>query len=64
MLTHSRIAELTLKLSGRLARPGPDPSAQRTGTLVRVGAFQSAIRATALCSAPIQTTSPTNNLTE
>ena len=64
MLTHSRIAELTLKLSGRLARPGPDPRAQRTGTLVRVGAFQSAIRATALCSAPIQTTSPTNNLME
>jgi hypothetical protein len=61
MLTHSRIAELTLQLSGRLARPGQDPRAQRTGTLVRVGAFQSAIRAAALCSAPIRTTSPTND---
>ena len=61
MLTHSRIAELTLQLSGRLARPGQDPRAQRTGTSVGVGAFQSAIRATALCSAPIRTTSPTND---
>jgi hypothetical protein len=61
MLAHSRIAELTLQLSGRLARPGPNPRAQRTGTLVRVGAFQSAIRATALCSAPIRKTSPTND---
>ena len=50
MLTHSRIAELTLQLSGRLARPGQDPRSQRTGTSVGVGAFQSAIRATALCS--------------
>jgi hypothetical protein len=61
MLTHSRIAELTLQLSGRLARPGQDPRAQRTGTSVGVGAFQSAIRGTALCSAPIRTTSPTND---
>jgi hypothetical protein len=58
MLTYSRIAELTLQLSGRLARPGPDPRPQRTGTLVSVGALQSAIGATALCSAPIRTTSP------
>jgi hypothetical protein len=56
MLTHSRIAELTLQLSGWLARPGQDQRAQR----VRVGAFPSAIRATALC-APIRTTSPTND---
>ena len=61
MLTHSRIAELTLQLSGRLARPGQDPRSQRTGTSAGVGAFQSAIRATALCSAPIRTTSPTND---
>ena len=61
MLTHSRIAELTLQLSRRLARPGQDPRAQRTGTSVGVGAFQSAIRATTLCSAPIRTTSPTND---
>jgi hypothetical protein len=61
MLTHSRIAELTLQLSGRLARPGREPRAQRTGTSVGVGALQSAIRATALCSAPIRTTSPTND---
>ena len=44
MLTRSRIAELTLQLSGRLA-----------------GAFQSAIRATALWSAPIRTTSPADD---
>ena len=62
MLTQSRIAELTLQLSGRLARLGQDPRAQRTATSVGVGAFQSAIRATALCSAPIRTTSPTNDL--
>jgi hypothetical protein len=31
MHTHSRIAELTLQLSGRLARPGQNPRAQRTG---------------------------------
>jgi hypothetical protein len=61
MLTHSRIAELTLQLPGRLVWSGPDPRAQRTGTLVGVGAFQSAIGATALCSAPIRTTSPTND---
>jgi hypothetical protein len=61
MLTQGRIAELTLQLSGRLARLGQDPRAQRTGTSVGVGAFQSAIRATALCSAPIRTTSPTND---
>ena len=61
MLTHSRIAELTPQLSGRPARPGQDPRAQRTGTSVGVGAFQSAIRATALCSAPIRTTLPTND---
>jgi hypothetical protein len=61
MLTHSRIAELTLQLSGQLARPGQDPRTQRTGTSVGVGAFQSAIRATLLCSAPIRTTSPTND---
>jgi hypothetical protein len=61
MLTHSWIAELTLQLSGRLARPGQDPRAQRTGTSVGVGAFKSAIRATALGSAPIRTTSPTND---
>ena len=57
MLTRIRIAEL----SGRLARPGQDPRAQRTGKSVGVGAFQSAIRATALCIAPIRTTSPTND---
>jgi hypothetical protein len=61
MLTHSRIAELTLQLSGRLARLGRNPRAQRTGTSVGVGAFQSAIRATTLCSAPIRTTSQTND---
>ena len=61
MLTQGRIAELTLQLSGRLARLGQDPRAQRTGTSVGVGAFQSAIRATELCSAPIRTTSPTND---
>ena len=61
MLTHSTIAELTPQLSRQLARPGRDPRAQRAGTLVRIGAFQSAIRATALCSAPIRTTSPTND---
>jgi hypothetical protein len=61
MLTHSRIAELTLQLSGRLGRPGQDPRAQRAGTSVRGAAFQSAIRATALWSAPIRTTSPTND---
>ena len=63
MLTHSRIADLTLQLSGRLARLGQNPRAQRTGTSVGVGAFQSAIRATALGSAPIRTTSPTNDPT-
>ena len=57
MLTHSRTAELTLQLSRPVARPGQDPRPQRTG----VGAFHSAIRATALCSAPIRTTSPTND---
>jgi hypothetical protein len=57
MLTHSRIAESTLQLSRSLARPGQDPRSQRIG----VGAFHSAIRATALCSAPIRTTSPTSN---
>ena len=61
MLTHSRIAELTLQLSWRLARPGQDPRAQRNRTSVGGGAFQSAIRATTLCSAPIRTTSPTND---
>ena len=61
MFTHSRIAELTPQPSGRPARPGQDPRAQRTGTSVGVGAFQSAIRGTALCSAPIRTTSPTND---
>ena len=61
MLTHSRIAELTLQLSGRLTRLGQNPRAQRTGTSVGFGAFQSAIRATALCSAPIRTTSPTDD---
>jgi hypothetical protein len=61
MPTHSRIAELTLQLSGQLARPGQDPRTQRTGTSVGVGAFQSAIRATVVCSAPIRTTSPTND---
>jgi hypothetical protein len=61
MLTHSRIAELRLQLSGRLARLSPGPRAQRTGTSVGVGAFQSASRATALCSAPIRTTLPTND---
>ena len=61
MLTHSRIAELTLQLSRRLARPGQDPRWQRTGTLVGVGAFPSAIRATALSRAPVRTTSPTND---
>jgi hypothetical protein len=61
VLTHSRIAELTLQLSGRLARPGQDPCSQRTGTSVGVGAFPSANRATALCSSPIRTTSPTND---
>jgi hypothetical protein len=61
VLTHSRIAELTLQLSGRLARPGQDPRSQRTGTSDGVGAFPSAIRATALCSAPIRTTLPTND---
>jgi hypothetical protein len=61
MLTHSRIAELTLQLSGRLARPGQHPRAQRTGTSDGVGAFPPAIRATALCSAPIRTTLPTND---
>ena len=57
MLTHSRIAESTLQLSRPLARPGQDPRSQR----IRVGAFHSAIRATAFCSAPIRTTSPTSN---
>ena len=33
MLTHSRIAELTLQLSRRLARPGQDPRSQRTDML-------------------------------
>jgi len=61
VLTHSKIAELTLQLSGRLARPGQDPRWQRTGTSVGVGAFPSAIRATALSRAPIRTTSPTND---
>jgi hypothetical protein len=61
VLTHSRIAELTLQLSGRLARPGQDPRSQRTGTSVGVGAFPSANRATARCSSPIRTTSPTND---
>jgi hypothetical protein len=61
VLTHSRIAKLTLQLSGRLARPGQDPRSQRTGTSVGVGAFPSANRATALCSSPIRTTSPTND---
>jgi hypothetical protein len=61
MFTHSRIAELTPQPSGRPARPGQDPRAQRTGTSVGVGAFRSAIRATAPCSAPIRTTLPTND---
>jgi hypothetical protein len=61
VLTHSRIAELTLQLSGRLARSGQDPRSQRTGTSVGVGACPSANRATALCSSPIRTTSPTND---
>jgi hypothetical protein len=61
VLTHSRIAKLRLQLSGRLARPGQDPRSQRTGTSVGVGAFPSVNRATALCSSPIRTTSPTND---
>jgi hypothetical protein len=61
MFTHSGIAELTPQLSGRPARPGQDPRAERTGTSVGVGAFQYAIRATAPCSAPIRTALPTND---
>jgi hypothetical protein len=61
MFTHSRIAELTLQLSGRLGRWGQEPRAQRAGTSVGGCAFQSAIRATALCNAPIRTASPTND---
>jgi hypothetical protein len=62
MLTHSRIAELMLQLWERQARPGQDSRAQLTETLVGVGAFQSAIRATALCNARIRMSSPTNEL--
>ncbi len=61
MLTHSRIAELTLRLSGRLARLGQNTTRAANGTSIGVGALQSAIRATALSSAPIRTTSPTND---
>jgi hypothetical protein len=61
MTTHSRIADLALHLSGRLARPGQGRRAQRTGTSVGVGPFESTIRTTALCSVPIRTTRPSNH---
>jgi hypothetical protein len=63
MLTYTRIPELMLQLWGRQARPGQDSRAQLTETLVGVGAFQSAIRATALCNARIRMSSPTNDPT-
>ena len=54
MLTHSRIAELTLQLSGRLARLSQGARMQLTGTSVGVGAFESPIQTTAPSSAPIR----------
>ena len=60
MTTHSRMADLALRLSGRLAQLGQGRRAQQTETSFGVGAFQSPIRTTALCSSPIRTTAPTN----
>jgi hypothetical protein len=56
MLTHSRIAELTLQLSGRLARLSQGARMRPTGTSVGVRAFESPIQTTAPSSAPIRTT--------
>jgi hypothetical protein len=60
MTTHSRMADLALRLSGRLAQLGQGRRAQQTETSFGVGAFQFPIRTTALCSSPIRTTAPTN----
>ena len=60
MLTHSRIAELKLQLSLRLARPGQDPRAQRNGTSVG-GALSNPQSEGPHSHAPIRTTSPTND---
>jgi len=62
MLTHSRIAELTLQLSGRLARLSQGARMRLTGTSVGVRAFESPIQTTAPSSAPIRTT-PANRPT-
>ena len=62
MLTHSRIAELTLQLSGRLARLSQGSRMRLTGTSVGVRAFESPIQTTAPSSAPIRTT-PANRPT-
>jgi hypothetical protein len=62
MLTRSRIAELTLQLSGRLARLSQGARMRLTGTSVGVRAFESPIQTTAPSSAPIRTT-PANRPT-
>jgi len=59
MTTHSRIADLTLQLSGRMARLRQGPRAQRTAASVGVSAFESSIR-TAAPSGPTRTTTSVN----